>query len=113
MEHQELKQKLEELGFKIYDNDLLDQANLSRWYACRRIPDIRHCDCNEKPPQLVIQPHYYVFDYYPHRTCEVFIVGEYDGVWYELKAYSLLPEEMLEKLDAIEAKLVGAWEGLV
>lgn len=114
MNQQDLKQKLEELGFKIYDNDLTDASNMSRWYACKRLPkDLRYCDCNDKPPQLVIHPHFYVFNGFPHRTCEVSITGEYDGVWYDLKAYSLLPEDLLEKLDSIEVKLIAAWEGLV
>lgn len=113
MEHQQLKQELEQLGFKIYSNDLLDPSNLSRWYACRRSSEpMRNCECNDKPPQLIIQPHYYVFNKFSHRTCEVYMVGELDGVWYDIKAYSLLPEEMLEKLNLIEDRLINAWGGL-
>lgn len=77
------------------------------WYACikTKIPS-RECESNKgKAQQLVI---------YPHQIggAEVQVTGEYNCVWYSLKAYSLTFDEAINRLNEIEESLIGAWNAL-
>jgi hypothetical protein len=46
-------------------------------------------------------------------SVELRITAEAGGVWWDLKAYSLKPEELKERLPEIERMLVSAWNGLL
>ena len=43
---------------------------------------------------------------------DVDVTGELDGEWYKLMAYAISPDELVEKIDAIEERLVRAWNSL-
>ena len=100
-------------GFRAAPDSLGSRDNACDWYAYRRstIP-ARPCECNDKPNmQLVVKP-------YIHRdtpgwtSAEVDVTGETGGVWFKLQAYSLKPDELREKLPAIESALIAAWNAL-
>jgi hypothetical protein len=109
----ELRDWLIGQGFKLAANGHKSRDNTCVWYAYRRstIP-ARTCECNEKSTmQLVVTPYSHIGQ--PGWTSvEVDVTGEAGGVWYKLQAYSLKPDELREKLPAIEAALMAAWNAI-
>lgn len=85
-------------------------GNACNWYAYRRseLP-ARECECNDgKPAQIVINP----YEIVGNEQVEVDLIGEYGGVWYKLKAYSLSSDDLRARLPDVEASLVRAWNAL-
>lgn len=109
----ELRQWLIERGFSIAPA-VTDFANLCDWYAYRRSAlEARECEHNDgKPMQIIVRP--YRFEIYAdiRESAEVSVTGETAGVWFNLKAYSLKPDELMERFDRIEASLIAAWNAL-
>lgn len=113
----ELQAWLEGRGFRVFIDPIPDGMNRCNWYACRRtILDARECETNGHKVQMVIQP--YEYPHIPggrgghHTSVEAVMTGESGGVWYRLMAYSMSHGELMEKLDAVEAALVRAWNAL-
>lgn len=105
-------------GFRVGQNSLQGHHNLCDWYAWRRSAlDARSCECNDdkKGMQLVIHPHTYSLENMPkdaRESVELRVTGEAGGVWFDLKAYSMKPECVRDKLPDIERMLVDAWNAL-
>ena len=100
-------------GFKTAINSLGPRDNVCDWYAYRRsaIP-ARACECNAgKAMQIVVKP-YSHGDRPEWKSCEVDVTGEAGGVWYKLCSYSIKPDDLRERLPAIEAALIAAWNAL-
>ncbi len=109
----ELKDHLVEAGFQPYINPTHFRTSKTDWYACRKVETERECECNEgKRMQLTVWPYKSTIHDKTYESVEVDITGEYKGVWYKLQAYSLSPDELVEKLDSIENSLVAAWNSL-
>jgi hypothetical protein len=47
-----------------------------------------------------------------HQSVEVEVCGEFSGLWFKLRAYSMTPAEFMERADEIEASLIAAWNAL-
>jgi len=116
---QTLKAGLESIGFTTEKNPLNPQGNLIDWYAYRRSDHpARRCECNRDKAgmQIVIYPFAYHFPYDKEglrSSVSVEICGEAGGVWWELQAYAIPLEELLDRLPEVEASLVRAWNALV
>ena len=109
----ELQQQLIAIGFNISSNPFAKDLNDCTWYAYRRskIP-ARECECNEKKfMQIVLKPLKFSMHGHDVESVEIEIVGQYDN-WYNLNAYGISFEEVIEKLPKIEASLVAAWNAL-
>jgi hypothetical protein len=108
----EFREWLESQGFKVSTNSLANKENLCNWYAYRMSTiTARECECNDgKSMQIVVKP----FKYWsiPHESAEVEVTGERGGIWYNLRAYSLHHNEVLERLNDIETSLISAWNAL-
>ena len=104
-----LKTFLEKSGYKFYKN-YIDRG--FDWYACKRSESKRECTSNEKPVQIVVTPHKYVHGSISQTSVEIDLTAEFNGQWWQLKAYSLAPVDAIKNLDMIEASLVKAWEAL-
>lgn len=110
----ELREWLVARGFSIspFRTSDLNQCN---WYAYKRsaIP-ARECECNDgKPMQIVVNPYRIEsMGAGPWDSAEVNVTGEAGGTWFALKAYSLKPDELMERFDRIEASLIAAWNAL-
>ena len=111
---EQLKDSLQQAGFKIAPNPLKDPANECDWYAYKRsdIP-ARECECNEgKPAQIVVTP--YAVDMSPQhnfKSCSISLRGEYEN-WWDMQAYNIPFDSLIDKLPVIEARLVAAWNAL-
>ncbi len=111
----ELRAWLESAGFKTSRNGMSHQENHAQWYAYRRTNrPARTCECNDdKTMQIVIRPYEFDLGATQYRSAEVSACGEYgDGQWWELKAYSINPDDLPAKLDGIEKSLIEAWNAL-
>ncbi len=85
--------------------------NEADWNACRRLPSARECETNGSKVLLLVKP--YAYSGINYASCEVVIIGEASGLWFELKVYVVKPDELMRRLPEIEAKLVAAWNALV
>jgi hypothetical protein len=107
----ELQEMLVEKGFSLYPDYLKDKNDLCNWVACRYNTAARPCETNDRT-QVVIKPFDLNFDGRRFSSVEIEITGEYAGEWWKLQRYSISPEELEDKLDKIENKLVMAWNAL-
>lgn len=89
---------------------VLMQANEADWHAYRSLPSARECETNGPKIALWIKP--YAYSGINYAACEVVIIGEAAGLWFELKVYMAKTDEIMERLPEIEAKLVAAWNAL-
>ena len=116
---QPLRDALEAAGFKTSPDNLASQWNLCRWHAYRRTSiDARECECNDgKRMQIVVSPHsmdnFHERGGPPHQSVTVDVTGEAGGLWYKLQAYSLSPDEVIDRLPEVERNLIAAWEALL
>lgn len=111
----ELKEALTVIGFRHARKPIFNEVyNTCNWYAYRKISQtFVNCECNDKPPSLIIEPSYMTVNGRAHDTCEVIITGERDNVWFQLKAYGIKASELIERLPKVEAALVAAWNNLI
>lgn len=78
----------------------------SHWQA--RLDFLPLCHHNDKS---FINVYLYEYDY-DHRSASVEIIGASDDdVWFNLKAYSLSWDELVDNLGNIEKRLILAWKG--
>lgn len=89
-------------GYTIYR----DTNNNVGWYAGKIVD--AHCETNEKC-NIIVRP--FSVDGL-HLLYEVSIRGQHETLWYELKAYSLLDNEV-RNISDIEKKLLAAWNGML
>lgn len=107
------KTSLLDLGFKIESDQFHNIMNMYNWIGYRRIvTDHRHCECNDKKLQLSVKPFSTTIHGNEYESCEVEVVGEYNGIWYKVMAYSMSPSEFLNRINEIEHNLIMAWEHL-
>lgn len=109
-----LKAFLESAGFTIYKNTLRTNGNMVDWYAARRVKGARECETNDHRVALVVWPYKYDIGFLGQNveSVECDITGEASDMWFKLQAYSLKPEEFVDRLDEIEASLLKAWNSL-
>lgn len=96
--------------FTILENTGRSDYNEADWHAYRSLPSARECETNGPKIALWIKP--YAYSGINYAACEVVIIGEAAGLWFELKVYMAKPDEIMERLPEIEAKLVAAWNAL-
>jgi len=111
----ELRDWLTASGFRCEVDPIRYQENECNWYAYRRSElKARRCECNDSKAgvQLLIKPSVMQIGDHELRNVEVELRGEANGIWWNLSAYSIKPEEVSEKLNAIEPALVAAWNAL-
>ena len=109
----ELKDFLTKEGFTFAKNGLKDQSNQCDWYAYRKTKLlVRNCTCNtDKGMTLVVYPYKFDFDGVRSESVQLELIGEYIN-WYRLTCYSLTPDVVHSSINAIEARLVNAWNAL-
>jgi len=108
-----LRQWLVEQGFKLRNDPFETHDNQCDWVAYRWTKlATRECEHNTRGLQITVKP--YSSDYHGHtsRSVEIDVCGEYAGDWYHLTAYAIHPDELPDKLDSIESRLVKAWNAL-
>lgn len=109
MNQDEFKQALIGIGFQIQEPyPLSGQTNLCRWIAYRKTTiDAPQCHCNEKPVQIVVEPHDSVFA--PQLSANMELRACHAEDWFSIEAYGLKPEYLIANHVRIEAQLVAAW----
>lgn len=101
-----LKKQLPELGWRILPPDNWKDHGTD-WTAVRETKDLPECRCNERSPQLFLKPWSIDMHGETHESVEVSIRAEgTDGIWFDLKAYSL---RSLEEIEAACPQLIAAW----
>lgn len=110
----DLREWLEQQGFRVYRNGLADDLNEAKWYACRKSALFaRPCECNDdKVAQIVVYPYHSHIGGIERKSVEVEVRGQAAEDWWKLSAYGLRPEEFKERLPDIEARLIAAWNAL-
>ncbi len=78
----------------------------------KKVENIRECSSNSKCPSLMVE---LITITVPTTLKKVYLIdilvcGAIGPLWYELKAYSVEPEEFIEHKDLIETNLLKAWE---
>jgi hypothetical protein len=107
-----LKTWLAQNGFKVAANPMRHELNDCEWYAYRRLATpARDCECNDKPPQIIVKPHSFEISERVIESAEVEVTGE-QGNWWNLTAYGIRCEELPGKIAAIEADLIAAWNAI-
>lgn len=106
---------LEDNGFKIAFNPINPKENQCNWYAYRRsnLP-ARRCECNndKEGMQIVVIPSLFTFDPLYKNSVEVTLSGEYDGIWWNFKAYCLDANEVQNWINSVETSLISAWNAI-
>lgn len=114
-EEDELRNWLTANGFHCDINPVRSHENDCNWYAYRQSQlEARRCECNNSKPgvQIVIKPSVVQIGEYESRSVEIELRGEVNETWWNLSAYHIKPEDVPEKLSAIEHALVAAWNAL-
>jgi hypothetical protein len=114
MNAEKLREELTTLGWKVYDGGKSYPASpvhgpgTPGWYACispRVGPD---CECNDKPPQIVLEP--YIPNVSGEVTVELSLCAQMRGVWWNVKCYSLTGEELLSRFNELSVDLLMFWQ---
>lgn len=106
---------LQNNNYKIsYSHDHRFQKNVCNWYAYKQVaPNCRRCETNDRAGiQLLVTPFIFSGEHKIQPNVVLEITGETDGVWYNLKAYSMTFEELPNIIDDVAERLVRAWEAL-
>lgn len=113
MTEYELKDKLIQLGWKISKNHFKSTYNDIGWYAWTSLKDIPNCECNEKPPSLIIEPYQaFIGEEQLLRSVEFRLTGESKGRWYSLNLYSVPFHETEEVIPDAIKNLSAAWAAI-
>jgi hypothetical protein len=120
MTFEELKTKMENLGFKYQPQSRgFGDSVIGLFY--RRVPEVkRECLTNEGKLQLVVKlydracyENLRTQDFPDRYSFEADVTGEYViDFWTNLRVCGLRPEVFFEKHKDIEASLVRAWEAM-
>ena len=111
----ELREWLIGNGFVCAENSLRHQENVCNWYAYRRSEmSARSCECNydKQGMQIVVRPSEFTLNGHTHRSVEIELCGEANGVWWKINEYSLKPEEVPGKFADVERGLIAAWNAI-
>lgn len=110
----ELKDWLQERGFREQKNTLASFEDECKWFAFKRYPSKHNCECNYDKPgiQVVVTPHKWRIHGHQGQSVEIDITGEANGIWCKLQAYSLKWEELPDKFDQVTDALIKAWEAI-
>jgi hypothetical protein len=112
----DFRAQLEAAGWRIGRDSLKAAGNVCNWYAWKRGGiDGPDCECNDKPPSLMVWPH--LFDgawadaHNVKNTGSVTleICGERGGQWLKFHVYSLTPAVFFDRLALASAQLTAAW----
>jgi len=108
-----LREWLKEQGFQLRDDPFEKYDNMCDWYAYRQSKlKARECEHNTSGLQTTVKPFAVSYDGHTSRSVEIDVCGECAGDWYHLSAYAIHPDELPDKFDAIEGRLVKAWNAL-
>lgn len=115
MNQHELRSCVAAAGWRIERNPLRDEFNECDWYAwqSKRPPDWPDCECNDKPPSMTMWPS---FGHLPGArefgSVEFEVNGEMGGRWFQLRMYSVKPDEAMRAADEAVTALGAAWKAL-
>jgi hypothetical protein len=115
MPAEQLRAGLEAAGWRIDRDSMRDPMNRCDWYAWmpKRPADWPDCECNDKPPSLVIWPSYLRLpDGREMAGVEFEVTGESGGRWFKLRMYSVQPNEALAAAEEAVAGLGAAWTAI-
>lgn len=98
-----------EKGFKEYPEKNINYPYTQRCLYQKRVESESVCETNDR---LSINVREYRILEASQSTYEVDIVAEKDGLWWELKAYSLNEAELVAKLDSIEDRLIKMFNSI-
>ena len=103
-----LQEYLKSAGWRIDKKPMQDQMDKCDWYAWQpKCPDDwPDCECNDKPPSLVITPT--VFDVPGSVTFS--LRGQMGGQWYCLKMYSVPMDDAMQTIGKATSGLGAAWK---
>lgn len=110
-----LRDNLLAAGWRVENNSIRDHGNLVNWYAWipKRPDDWPDCECNDKAPALSLHPSYFVFSNgHAFSSVEFRLCGQMGGRWYDLKMYSVSPDEALAAADEALQVLGTAWKAV-
>lgn len=112
MSMDKFKQWLEQNGFNLHPYRLRQPGNIYDWLAAKRLSGVAECETNGYP-QIVVKPYgYLVTTDIQHESVEIEITGERNKMWFCLKAYSVKPQEALQRWPEIERSLIAAWQAI-
>ena len=108
---------LEAAGWVINRNSVAEEWNGCNWYAWQRQRiDGPDCECNDKPPGLMVWPHVFSAEFVRRHnvpsnngSVELELCGELGGNWLKFRAYSLTPAEFFDSLPLASRQLSAAW----
>lgn len=104
---------LEDKGYKCWKTDAEDYGFTHHWQ--RRVDldegfEAPLCQCNEKL-HINVRHSEFNFGGTQHKSCEIYICGEnLAGEWCDIKIYSITLDELEEKLDNLELKVLNMWK---
>jgi hypothetical protein len=114
----DFRSALESAGWAIANNNIAAEYNGCNWYAWnRQRVDGPDCECNDKPPALIVYPHVFSAEFMRRHdvshanagSVEVEVCGERGGQWLKFRVYSITPAEFFERLPLASRQLAAAW----
>lgn len=112
MDHSELRSQLINIGWLIDKNAYLKEPNEAEWYAWIPTPkelDWPDCETNHKPPALILEPFQFKVGNHDYRVAEISLTGEANGIWHQLRSYSVSFNDVVGQLPFIMESLGAAW----
>lgn len=108
MTPEQLKTALADQGFS-FGVDHLRNTGID-WYAWRRLTNVPDCQCNDKPPSLVIYPYHVRLQDRDWFSVEIEVTGQiHDERWIKAKLYSVPMDEAIAHLPHAERVLSVVW----
>ncbi|MCB1716568.1 MAG: hypothetical protein KDK05_15690 [Candidatus Competibacteraceae bacterium] len=108
----DLKQWLEQNGFRFLKNNVKRPGNIQDWVATKSVPQARPCEVNGARA-LTVRPHQWIFSGQITKAfADVVIAGYVNGIWYELASSGAAPNEIMQRWPEIERNLVAAWQAI-
>lgn len=104
----ELRAALEADGWR-FGKDAFARNRKPDWYAWKRAKT-RNCECNSKPPAIVIYPSDDVINGHQLNGMEIEICGEIGGRWYKFLSYGM--KIGTDEIESASKALIRAWEAL-
>jgi hypothetical protein len=111
----ELKAALIDAGLKVWPETLGGPLHCG-WNAYRSLKGATWCHCNDKPPQLIVEPFEFTHphDGSVHRSVQFRLVGELPcGEWADLRIYSVPIDKAMGLLPVADTILRATWEAAV
>ena len=98
-----MKDFFEDFGYHLCENEIMDHWTIQAKYA-KTVVSRHVCELNEKTTIFIKHYQWEVPD-----QCEMFtvsIIGQSNGLWWNVQAYSLTRAEIIKRLLEIENTLV-------